>query len=162
VNDRSPKESQSEESQVEESPNIDLDYPPTNRKNGDSQVDGRNDPSTMSALYPRLREALADYMQTEDDSERVYPPDRLVVDVMDAAVGASENEVVACLRYLRDERGLGPGTRYGPRHFSWFKTVVGDYFMQKSFRQTVYARPANRNESGLSEAEFDDMTDALG
>lgn len=47
--------------------------------------------------YSRLREALADYMITADDPERVYPPDRLVVDVMDAATGATEEQVIRCL-----------------------------------------------------------------
>jgi hypothetical protein len=50
---------------------------------------------------------------------------------MDAAGGASEDEVVAC---LREERGLRAETKNGPR-FSWLKTVVTDYFSQKRDRQ---------------------------
>jgi hypothetical protein len=163
VNDRSPKESQSEESQVEESPNIDLDYPPTNRKKRYSQVDDEDDCSGCRQ-YPRLREAIADYMMAPDDDERVYPTDRLVVDVMDAAAGATEEAVIRCLRYLKDERGLLPGTRHGPRRFGWFKTVVGDYFRQKSSREAVFALPVtgdHNDSSRLSKAEFDDMTEAL-
>jgi len=115
-NDRSPKESQSEESHSQESQDIDLDYPSTNRKNRDSRLDARDAPSTCKQ-YPRLREALADYMVTADDDERVYPSDRLVVDVMNAAAAATEEEVIQCLRYLKDERGLRPGTKHGPRRF---------------------------------------------
>jgi hypothetical protein len=56
---------------------------------------------------------------------------------MDAAGGHSEDEVIACLRYLREERGLRPGTKNGPRHLSWFKTEVADYFAQKPDRELV-------------------------
>jgi hypothetical protein len=45
-------------------------------------------------------------MTTPDDGERVYRPERLVVDVIDAAAGATENEVIRSLGYLKDERGL--------------------------------------------------------
>ena len=75
---------------------------------------------------------------TKTEDERVNPPDRLVIDVMDASAGATEEEVIRCLHYLRNERGLRPGARHGPRHFGWFKTVVGDYFRQKSFREAVF------------------------
>ena len=164
VYNRSPKESQSEESHSEESQNIDLDSPSTNRKNRDSRLDFGN-AARSCRQYPRLYEALADYMTTADDHERVYPSDRLVVDVMDAGAGATEEEVIECLRYLRDERGLKPGTKNGPRYFSWFKTAVADYFQQKRNRETVYA-PADvdweqRNGPGLSQQEFDAMTDAI-
>jgi hypothetical protein len=161
VNDRSPKESQFEESQFEET-NNDLDYPPTNRKNRDSRLDGGDAPACKQ--YPALREALADYMATLDDDEPVYPHDRLVVDVMDAAGGATENEVIRCLRYLREERGLRPGTKHGPRRFGWFKTVVGDYFQQRGFREMVFT-PASpddpMNGTGLSKEEFNSMTEAI-
>jgi hypothetical protein len=162
-NDRSPKESQFEESQFEEN-NIDLDYPPTNRKNRDSRAEFGADRSPCKQ-YPRLREALADYMITLDDPERVYPGDRLVVEVMDSAAGATEDEVVRCLKFLREERGLRPGTKDGPHHFSWFRTLVADYFQQKRARETVYGPPDagsdRRNGSGLSQDDFDSMTDAL-
>lgn len=159
-NDRSPKESQSEESHSEESQNIDLDSPPPNRKNRDSQVDcSAGTPACKE--YPRLREALADYMITADDPERVYPPDRLVVDVMDAATGATEKEVIRCLHHLREERGFRAGTKHGPRSFAWFKTVVADYFQQKQFREMVYS-PRPSNDTGkLSKEEFDSMTEAI-
>lgn len=164
VQNPAPKESQSEESHSKESHNIDLDSPPTNRKNRDSRVES-GDVRADCKKYPRLRETLADYMTTADDGERVYPPERLVVDVMDAAGGASEDEVIECLRYLKDGRGLRPGTKNGPRHFSWFKTVVADYFLQKRNRETVYSPPnVDSNESNgsrLSKEEFDAMTDAL-
>jgi hypothetical protein len=67
-------------------------------------------------------------MTTPDDRERMSPPERLVVDVMDAACGATEEEVIECLRYLKEERGLRPGTEHGPRTFAWFKSVVADHF----------------------------------
>lgn len=163
-NDRSPKESQSEESHSEESQNIDLDYPPTNRKKRDSRAEFEADPSPCKQ-YPRLREALAEYMTTADYPERVSPSDRLVVDVMNSAAGATEEEVIQCLRYLKEERGLCPGTKHGPRSFGWFKTVVGEYFHEKWNREMVYASPDagsdSRNGSGLSQEDFDSMTDAL-
>jgi hypothetical protein len=159
----SPKESHFEESHSEEK-NIDLDYPPTNRKKRDSRAEFEVDRSPCKP-YPRLREALADYMTTAEDPARVYPPDRLVVDVMEAATGATEQEVIQCLSYLKDERGLRPGTKNGPRGFGWFKTVVADHFHQKRNREMVYAPPAvewdQRNGPGLSQEDFDSMTDAL-
>jgi hypothetical protein len=164
VNDRSPKESQSEESQSEESHNIDLDYRRANRKNRDSRPDFGAGASPCKQ-YPRLREALADYVTTVDDGERVYPPERLVVDVMDAAAGATEEEVIQCLRYLKDERGLRPGTKNGPRRFAWFKSVVADHFQQKRNREMVYAPPEvdwdRRNGPGRSKDELDSMTNAI-
>jgi hypothetical protein len=107
---------------------------------------------------------LAVYMSGPDD-EKVYPSDRQVVDVMDAAGGAAEDDVLQCLAYLYHERGLRPGTRHGPRSFSWFVTVVGDYFQQKRKRQEV-AGPtqpdtANRTRTELSQDQFDAMTEAF-
>lgn len=80
--------------------------------------------------YPLLRETLFQCFR-EPGQEDLYPSDRTVVDVMDAAGGATEQEVVACLRYLREERRLDPGTQNGPRHWAWFKTVVAEYFLRK-------------------------------
>lgn len=160
VNDASPKESQVEKSQSEET-NIDLDYPVTNREKRDSRPDIRVESSNCKQ-YPRLREALADYMTTPADLERVYPNDRQVLDVIDAA-GASEDEIVRCLHYLKFERGLKPGTKHGPRHFSWFTTVVADYFQKKHDREAVI-NPTNIGNSDnhrLSEETFDSMTEAL-
>jgi hypothetical protein len=167
VNDRSPKESQSEESHFEESQsedNIDLDFRRANRKNRDSRPDVGAGASSCKQ-YPRLREALADYMTPPDDGERVSPPDRLVVDVMDAAGGATEEEVIEGLRYLRDERGLRPETKNGPRGFAWFKSVVADYFTQRRNREMVYSPPSvdwdRRNGPGFSQEDLDSMTDAI-
>ena len=74
--------------------------------------------------------------------------------------------MIRCLRYLYSERGLRPGTKHGPRHFSWFKTVVADYFLMKREREFVISPSSNdhretRTESELSEADFDRMTAAL-
>jgi hypothetical protein len=163
ANCHSPKESQSEESHIEESQNIDLDSPSTNRKKRDSRLD-LGDAAPTCKKYPRLREALTDYMTTPDDSERVSPPDRLVVDVMDSSDGATEAEVIRCLQYLREERQLKPGSRYGPRHFSWFKTVVPEYFQKKRLRETVYAPVTSQGAHEariLSDEDFDSMTEAI-
>lgn len=103
-------------------------------------------------------------MTTPDDPERVYPGDRQVVDVMDAAAGASEEDVIRCLQYLREERGLWPGTKHGPRHFSWFKTLVANYFQQKRNREMVFAAdsaPKSKNAATMSTEEFDSMTEAI-
>jgi hypothetical protein len=146
VKDSSPKESQDEESHSEEKNNGDLDYPPTNRKRRDSRLDPPSS-SNEEPKYPRLREVLADYMMLPDDGERVYPTERHVVDIMDSASGVSEDEVIHCLRYLYNDRRLRPGSRHGPRHFSWFKTVVRDYFQQKWDRSNP-AAPACRDANG--------------
>lgn len=104
-------------------------------------------------------------MVTAEDPELVYPSDRLVVDVMEAAGAAGEEDVIRCLRYLREERGLLPGTKHGPRGFSWFKTVVADYFLQKADREVAFGRggvPDDVNNGfALSRAEFNSMTEAL-
>jgi hypothetical protein len=110
--------------------------------------------------YPRLREALAFYMVTGPEDEKVYPKPRHIVDVMDAAAGATEDEVLGCLSYLRDERGLKPGTRSGPRHFSWFPTVVGDYFLRQRERQRS-SNPPSVPDVDFSQAQFDSMMDAI-
>lgn len=134
VQDLAPKESQFEESHSEESHKRDLDYPPTNRKKRDSRLDSASRAGCRQ--YPRLAEALADYM-TLLGEERIYPSARLLVDIIDASGGATEDQVIGCLRYLRQERGLVPGSKNGPKHFSWFKTVVADYFAQKCDRDLV-------------------------
>ena len=71
---------------------------------------------------------------TIDGEEKIYPKDRHVVDVVDAAHGAGEEEILRALLYLYNERGLKPGSRNGPRHFTWFRTVIDDYFTQKEER----------------------------
>jgi len=160
VHDPAPKESQSEESHSEESQNIDLDSPPTNRKKRDSRADvGAGEPTCKQ--YPLVREALADYMVTAENPERVFPSDRLVVDVMDAARGATVEQVIRCLHYLREERGFRPGTGHGPRRFGWLKTVVADYFQQKQFREMVFSPPPLNDTGRLSKEDFDAMTEAI-
>src|SRR6185369_4601361 len=89
---------------------------------------------------------------------RKRPSDRQVVDIMDAARPATEQEVIDCLHYLRVERGLTAGTRNGPRHFSWFEPVVSEYFQQRRERQLPAAAQAG---IGLEAAAFDAMTDAI-
>jgi hypothetical protein len=83
---------------------------------------------------------------------------------MEAAGGASEEDVVRCLSYLKNDRGLLPGTRNGPRRFSWFKSVVADHFQQKRNREAVFVLSNGsqpRDCVGLSKAEFDAMTEAI-
>ncbi len=129
----------------------DLDYAPSNRQDRDSTArDGGE------SRYPQLRETLRQYMQ-EPGHEDITPTERLVVDVMDAAGGAAENDVIACLEYLREGRGLKPGTRYGPRHWSWFKTVISHYFRERRER----AMPTPGRCAALSAEEFKSMTDVL-
>jgi len=138
----------------------DSDCLPTNRKKRDSRADVGLPPSQCKQ-YLRLRELLAQYMManpTDATEEKVYPTDRLVVEVMDASGGAGEEEVIACLRYHYNERGLRPGTENGPRHFSWFPTVVQDYFDRKNARQEAanpsgYAEWQERNEARMTNEE---------
>ena len=152
VTDPSPKESQIEESHLEEKHGL--------RLSGHESQKARFAPGLREARckqYPHLQKALAEYMQ-EPDSPLLLPSDRVVVDVMDAAQPASELEVIESLRYLYEERGLRPGTRNGPRHFSWFRTVVDEYFQQKRERQ--FPAPAEAG-GGLAKIDFDAMTDAI-
>ena len=93
---------------------------------------------------------------------RYLPSARLVVDIMNAAGGASEDEVIACLRYLREERGLRPGAKNGPRHYSWFKPVVEDYFAQKRDRDLVTGNgPVAAVAGALPREVFRSMTEVL-
>lgn len=108
---------------------------------------------------------LAQYMMSGPDDEKRYPNERQVVDIMDAA-GVTEDAVLNCLSYLYNERKLRPGTRNGPRHFSWFVTVVGDYFRQKRAREEIadpgcHAGSAARARTELNAADFDRMTEAF-
>jgi hypothetical protein len=154
VNDRSPKESQIEESHSEESKQ-------RLRLTGCESQKARFTPGRPAAdckQYPRLREALANYMEEGADWERIYPNDRTVVDIMDAAQGAREEEVIACLRYFYEQRGLKPGTRNGPRRFAWFPTVVSDYFRQKRALE-VAETAADSGE--LSKDVFGSMTEPI-
>jgi len=63
----------------------------------------------------------------------------------------------AGLAYLRDERGLRYGAKNGPRHFSWFPTVVGDYFQKRREGQL----PPSATDVEFSQEQFDSMTDAI-
>jgi len=146
-----------EESHVED--NCDLDYPATNRS-----AEGIVYTLTPAMRHPvanrALCEALALYMMTGPEDEEIYPSLREVVDVMDAAEGATEDKVLRCLSYLREERGLRPATRNGPRHFSWFPTVVGDYFRRRHERHQA-ADPTGVPDVGFSQAQFESMTGAI-
>jgi hypothetical protein len=142
----------------------DLDCLPTHHKNRDAPAGDHARPSQIKQ-YPPLREALHRYFQ-EPEQEDIYPSDRVVVDVMNAAGGATEEEVIVCLRYLYNERGLRPGTRNGPRHWSWFVTAVANYFSQKRRRDDA-ANPcgywdwAERNDYKLSREQFEAMLDPI-
>lgn len=131
----------------------DLDCPPANRKRRGSQAD------VGLASYPNIMEALARYMGKR-------PSGRTVVDILHAAGGASESEVVECLAYLWNERGLRPGRKNGPETWSWFQTVVMDYFAHNRERAEVanpcgYHEWADRNESKADREERDRMTAAI-
>jgi len=155
ANDRSPKESQIEESQFEEQQRL--------RLSGHESQNTRSAPGLKEERcksYPRLREVLAEYMRAGPLDQRVFPTEREVVDIMDAARPATEDQVIECLRYLSEERGLRPGTRHGPRHFSWFRTVVGDYFRQTLDRQYPPAAET-QGPGGLSRAAFEAMTQPI-
>jgi hypothetical protein len=160
VKKTAPKEGHTEEGHREES-NGDLDCPTTNRKKRDSQSVGT---PAMPRQYPRLKELLARYFM-EPGQEKLYPSDRLVVDVVDAA-GADEEAVMHCLGYLYYERGLRPGTRNGPRHWSWFVAVVADYFAKRRARDES-ANPRGNDALGSQDEQrqwneqFGRMTDAI-
>jgi Helix-turn-helix domain len=162
VNDRSPKESQIEESHDEENKH-DLDSLPRNRKNRDSPpVIGSQ---SVCKQYPLVRERLAQYMQLPGEKKK-YPSERTVVDIMDAAGTHDERELIEALNYLHDGRGLKPFTEHGPRSFAWFKTVLQDHFTKKRDRESAanpcgYAEWEGRNETRLSKAQFETMTDAI-
>jgi hypothetical protein len=159
VTDVSPKESPFEESPSKET--TDLDYQPTNRKKRDSRSGPKSSPVTPSACkqYPAIREALALYMMANRRDEKIYPQPRIIVEIMDAARGATELDVINCLRFLRDERGLRYGTKNGPRSFAWFPKVVGDYFKRQRERSEP---PSPTNDpSRLNPAEFNFMTEAI-
>lgn len=125
----------------------DTDCPATDCTNRNPQLG-----ACVLKQYPRLKEALHQYF-CEEGYEDLYPTDRLVVDVMNAGAGASEQEVIQCLRYLYFERGLQPGTKNGPRHWSWFVTTVQDYFERDRERWE------SANPSGF--AEWEDRNDFI-
>jgi hypothetical protein len=141
VTDVSPKESQIEESHSEER-NADLDYLPRSRKRSASQSEVKS--PSVCKQYPNVQECLARYMQLPGD-DKEYPTERIVVEIMDAAGTYDEEEVIAALNYLYNERGLKPFTKPGPRSFAWFKTVLQDYFTKKRDRESV-ANPSGYHE----------------
>jgi hypothetical protein len=156
VNDRSPKESHLEESHSEEGL----------RLSAHESQKTRFAPGLMPSRckqHPSLKQALADYMREGKSAAYGDPSDREVVDILDAAQPATEQEVVECLRYLYEERGLRPGTRNGPRHYSWFQPVIAEYFQNKRDRRLP--APAETagygNHGGLSQSDFDAMTEVL-
>lgn len=149
---RPPEENQ-EENHEKNQANGDLDCAPKNRKKRDSSPH----PVLQSKVkpYPLVKEALHEYFR-EPGYEDLYPSDRLVVDVMNAANAygyVSEKDFVSCLAYLYDERGLRPGTMNGPKHWSWFPTVVGDYFRQKNDRENAASPAATEWREGLDGAQ---------
>ena len=86
-------------------------------------------------------------MMSGPEDDKIYPRDRHLVDIMDAARGETEEAVIACLNYFYFERGLKPGTKNGPRSFAWFATVVQDYFSKREERSEV------ANPTGFAESE---------
>src|SRR5450755_4915225 len=81
---------------------------------------------------------LARYMMSGPDDEVVYPSDRQVVDIMDSAGGASEDKVVLCLAYLRNERGLQPGTRNAPPRATVFRVDARSGASPSSYARSRY------------------------
>jgi hypothetical protein len=143
----------------------DIDYAPTNHQNRDSSMRSASIAPSPIRQYAGLREALHRYF-CEPGQEDLYPTDRLVADVMDAAAGETEADVIACLEYLYGVRGLKPGIKNGPRHWSWFKTVVQDYFTRKREREENanpcgHAAWAGRNEARSDRETFDRMVEAI-
>ena len=53
---------------------------------------------------------------------------------MQAAMGASEDDVVECLRFHYNERGIRPGTKDYPRSFNWFPAIVAEHFRKHTDR----------------------------
>lgn len=110
-------------------------------------------------LYMMEPDDLARYNQdrVHFTGEKIYPTDRHVVEVMDAANGASEYDVCLCLKHLYEERSLRPGTKHGPRTFAWFPTVVQEYFEKRAARDEV----ANPKGSDHWTADGSEWTDRL-
>jgi hypothetical protein len=126
-----------------------LDYQTTNRKNRDSS------PGASESVLLQLREALHQY-RLEAGVFGGYPSGRMVREIMAAASGASEAQVIECLRVLREDRGLTPLHKHGPRSWAWFKAVVKDYFDQERARALPPAAAGT-----FDRAEFEAMTEFL-
>jgi hypothetical protein len=99
-------------------------------------------------------------MNPPGDKDRVYPRERHVVDVMHGPQVRRRTSSLHCLPAIP---GLRPGTKHGPRHFSWFKTVAADYFRQEREQSySAVAACANRETlPGLDKEVFERMTDAI-
>ena len=147
----------------------DLDCPAIRRKKRDGQPGGAVAclPESVSRKHPRLREMLACYLSASATPDRKdYPTDRRVVEILDAAGGAAEDEVVTCLAFLYNERGLRPGTKHGPRTFRWFLTVVREHFENKRRQEeaanpSTYTEWADRNDvRGVAMLEAIELPDA--
>jgi hypothetical protein len=136
VSDVIPKEGQSEEGQSEEG----IEDPDCrNRNSSDCR------PVGQCEQFPTLKRALTLYMNPKQPGDP--PSEREVTDIMDAAEGATEAEVVGALIYLWKQRGLSPGTQNGPRCYSWFVTVIGNHFRKKREREDA----ANPDAEGWKE-----------
>lgn len=146
VHASAPKESPLEESHEEEK---DLDYMTSNRRRRDSQS-RKYLRESQCKRYPEVARALAEYMHAPDE-DWVEPSDQVVVEVMHASGGASESEVITCLRYLYYERGLRPEAKFGPRTFPWFKTVVKEYFDKQRSCDQVTGAPDLSGNRGVGE-----------
>jgi len=134
----------------------DTDCLPTNRKNRDSFAEGGL-PASQCEHYPDVKEAVARYMAEVPDhpANEDYPTDRKVLEIMDAAGGATEADVVLCMEHLFNERGLRPGTKHGPRSFAWFPAVVKDHFDKKRARED--ASGYGRDSSNIHAMSNDDI-----
>lgn len=109
---------------------------------------------------------LAQEQNWHGDASRATPVTMVAVTRLCACLerSATELEVLACLKFLRHERGLRPGTRSGPRSFAWFKTVVADYFRKRRERDMAADPAAYTPTSSIAfspGSEFDAMTDAF-
>ena len=107
--------------------NTDLDLLTTNRKGRDSRSADESVCPSRIKKYPLLREALFHYFR-EPGQEDLYPSDRIVVDVMEAAKGATESGgdcvppvPLRGARAFTPARERGPGTGHGSRR--WWRTT---------------------------------------
>lgn len=135
----------------------DPDCLPTTRKKRESAKGGDSLMPSTPKQYSDLWALIARYMATDPKKPTAgdYPTARRVVEIMDAAGGASEQQVCKCLQHLYNERGLRPGTRNGPRNSKWFITVVREYFENWLVQEEV-AQPSGfhaweeRNETKMA------------
>jgi len=140
----------------------DLDCLPANRKPRDTHVGVSETPSCCKQ-YPKLRALIAQFMADDPKKPTAedFPTDRKVVEIKDAAMGATEEEVVNCLVYLSNERGLRPNTKNGPRSFNWFPVVVQDYFQKRAEREDAANPIGHYAWEDRNETKFDNQSDAF-